>query len=262
MVNAGLYSCNMKIASGQIRIVGGDVNGNLGRAKIAIEEGSKLGANIVLLPECSNFGWADPSAITEATEVASDLFLEGIKESAIINNVYVAVGFVERDGNHLYNSAVIISPIGEILLRHRKINELDFAREIYSVGSQISSVDTPLGKLGLMICADALSEEDQIIKRLIDDGAQVILSPSAWAVPPDFNNSLTPYGSLWTHAYSSGVADSNKWVIATSNVGFIRSGQWAGYKCIGNSIAMGPNQSLQVSPFGEEAEHIELITID
>lgn len=249
----------MKIASAQILVVGGDTTGNLERAKKAIAEGSQLEAHMVLLPECSNFGWGDLSAINEATEISIDPFIAGIKASAIANDVYVTVGFVEREGSNLYNSAVIISPTGEILLHHRKINELDFAREIYSVGTQISSVDTPLGKLGLMICADALSEEDRIIARLIEEGAEVILSPSAWAVPPDFDNSLTPYGTLWIDAYTTGIADANTWVIATSNVGVVRDGQWAGHKCIGNSITMGPGQSVFISPFGENATHIELI---
>jgi predicted amidohydrolase len=249
----------MIIASAQILIVGGDAEGNLLRAKTAVLESSKMGAQIVLLPECSNYGWTDESAITEASEISVDPFIAGMKESAIAHQIYITIGFVERVGSSLYNSAVIISPAGEILLHHRKINELDFARELYSTGNQISSVDTPLGKLGLMICADALSEEDRIIARLIEDGADLILSPSAWAVPPDFDNSLTPYGSLWTDAYSTGLANSKAWVIATSNVGEVRSGEWAGHKCIGNSISMGPNRALLVSPFGESAVHIELI---
>jgi predicted amidohydrolase len=250
----------MIIASAQILVVGGDAEGNLLRAKTAILESSKMGAQIVLLPECSNFGWTDESAISEASEISVDPFIEGMKESAIAHKVYITVGFVERDGSNLYNSGVIISPIGEILLHHRKINELDFARKMYSTGDQISTVDTPLGKLGLMICADALSEDDRIIARLIEDGAEVILSPSAWAVPPDFDNSLTPYGSLWIDAYSSGVVDSKVRIIATSNVGVIRHGEWAGHKCIGNSIAMGLDHSVHISPFGESAVHIELIS--
>lgn len=250
----------MKVASAQILVIGGDPLGNLIRATSAISEASKLGAQVVLLPECSNFGWADPSAIAEATQISDDPFIEGIKKSAISNAVYVTLGFVERDGANLYNSAAIISPLGEIILRHRKINELDFAREIYATGDQISSVDTPLGKLGLMICADALSEDDRIVARLVEAGAEVILSPSAWAVPPDFDNALTPYGSLWVDAYSSGLADAKTWIIATSNVGVMRSGPWAGFKCIGNSITIEASGAVQVSPFGEEAVHIKLIS--
>ncbi len=250
----------MKIASAQILVVGGDAEGNLLRARTAILASSKMGAQTVLLPECSNFGWTDESAIAQASEISVDPFIASMKESAIAHEVYITVGFVERDGSSLYNSAVIISPTGKILLHHRKINELDFAREMYSTGNQISTVDTPLGKLGLMICADALSEGDRVIARLIDEGAEIILSPSAWAVPPNFDNVLTPYGSLWTNAYASGLGASKAWVIATSNVGEVRSGEWAGHKCIGNSISMGPDRALIVSPFGENAVHVELIT--
>jgi predicted amidohydrolase len=40
-------------------------------------------------------------------------------------SIYVVAGVTERAGELVYNAAVLISPAGEILIRHRKINELD-----------------------------------------------------------------------------------------------------------------------------------------
>lgn len=252
----------MKIASAQILIVGGDLEGNLQRSLAAISRAKSLGADIVVLPECANFGWTHESAKEKATSILEDYFLLRIKEQAISLKIYVCFGFVERQDNLLYNSAIFLNDNGEILIHHRKINELDFARKIYSIGSDVSCVETPFGKIGVIICADALSESDRVIKRLTEQGARVILSPSAWAVPPDHDNLKNPYGSLWIEAYRSGLANSECWIVAASNVGPVTGGDWNGHFCIGNSIAVGPKfNDLIVLPFGRDAEALEIIEI-
>jgi predicted amidohydrolase len=252
----------MKIASAQILIVGGDQQGNLGRAKEAISTAKSRGADFVVLPECSNFGWTDSSALLGAVEISKDTFIAGIVQCAKAESIYVAVGFVERKGEHLYNSALLIDESGEIQIHHRKINELHFAKELYQTGSEVFSAETRFGTVGLMICADALSETEQVIERLVEKGVDIILSPSAWAVAPEHDNDLNPYGSLWIDAYRNGLKNSKTWIIATSNVGVIAEGVWQSHLCIGNSIASGPNHDeLQISPFGKDAIHIEIIEV-
>lgn len=252
----------MKIASAQILIAGGDWQGNLQRALAAIREAKSLGAEVVVLPECSNFGWTHSSARTHAVPLAEDEFVASIQQLAAELRMYVAVGFVERDGDELFNAAVLISNHGELLAHHRKINELDFARELYSTGSSATCVETPLGKLGLMICADALSEEAAVPEQLVELGAEVILSPCAWAVPPGHDNTQTPYGQLWFDAYRRGLKQSKSWVIAASNVGAVTDGEWDGHFCIGNSIALGPGQAdVVVLPFGVDAVKVQLIEV-
>ncbi len=252
----------MRVASAQVLIVGGDPVGNLERAVVAVRDATKLGADFVVLPECSNFGWADSSAIKNAVEVQDDPFVIGLQNLAKELGIYIAVGFVEKLADALFNSAVLIDAQGQIVIHHRKINELDFAKEIYSTGSDVFAVDTPFGKVGLMICADALSGNDMVVERLVELGTDVILSPSAWAVPPTHDNTVNPYGSLWVDAYRKGLGSSKSWIVATSNVGVMTDSVWTGFPCIGNSIAIGPAASdLIVSPFGQSAVHIELIEI-
>lgn len=253
---------SMKVASAQTLVVAADPEGNLGRMLAAVKESKELGADFVVLPECSNFGWTHPSALEGAVSISDDTFVLSLQAEAKSLSIYIAVGFVERDGDKLFNSAVLIDPAGEIAIHHRKINELDFARELYSTGDSVSTADTPFGKIGLMICADALSESDRVAERLVELGAEVILSPSAWAVPPDHDNIASPYGSLWVDNYRRGLGDSKTWIIATSNVGQVSEGVWDGFFCIGNSIAIGPKPGdLVVSPFGADAVHIKLIEI-
>ena len=68
--------------------------------------------------------------------------------------MFVVAGLVERAGDRLYNAAVLIDPRGETLLVHRKINELEIAHDLYSIGDRLAVVPTELGTLGISICAD------------------------------------------------------------------------------------------------------------
>lgn len=56
-------------------------------------------------------------------------------------------------------------------------------------------------------------------------GAQIILSPCAWAVPPDHDNVIEPYGQLWLDNYSPVARDFKMWIAGTSNVGVITGGE-------------------------------------
>ncbi|MCC6586280.1 MAG: hypothetical protein IT168_06135 [Bryobacterales bacterium] len=47
---------------------------------------------------------------------------------------------VERQDGRLYNSAVLISPAGEVLLRHRKLNELEYGED----AEELAIVEAPL----------------------------------------------------------------------------------------------------------------------
>ena len=83
-------------------------------------------------------------------------------------------------------------------------------------------------------------------------GAQVILSPSAWAVDADHDNARDPYGKLWRDSYTELARLYDVTVIGVSNVGPITGGPWAGRKCIGCSLAVGPGgEVLAEGPYGE-----------
>jgi predicted amidohydrolase len=157
----------------------------------------------------------------------------------------------------------LISDQGEVLLHHRKINELDIAREMYGPGDRLGVVDTRFGRLGLMICADAFAPGQVISRTLAMMGARVILSPCAWAVPPDHDNSKTPYGQLWIDNYGPVSREFKVWIAGCSNVGPIKSGPWAGHKCIGCSMVLGPNGEKRLGgSYGEGAEDILYLDVE
>jgi predicted amidohydrolase len=177
--------------------------------------------------------------------------------------MYVAAGLVERAGEKLYNAAVLIDPAGEIVLLHRKINELDLAHDLYAVGDRLGVVDTPLGTIGLNICADNFSDSLAIGHVLARMGATVLLSPSAWAVEADHDNAREPYGDLWRTAYCELARLYNLSIVGVSHVGWIAAGPWRGRKVIGCSLSVGPGGVvLAEGPYGHDAEALVLVEIE
>jgi predicted amidohydrolase len=246
-----------RLAMVQMRVDAGCPEVNLARAEERIREAATAGAQIVLLPEVLTLGWTDPSARSKAEPIPEGEACRRLGDSARQNRVYVCAGLVERSGSHIFNAAALFDPKGTLLLHHRKINELDIGRPFYDVGDRLAVTKTPLGTFGVMICADAFAPGQVISRTLAMMGSHMILSPCAWAVPADYNNEREPYGQLWRDNYGPVARDFKIWIAGASNVGWIPAGPWAGRKCIGCSLLVGPdgNQVL-MGPYGAEAETV------
>ncbi|MEO5802871.1 MAG: carbon-nitrogen hydrolase family protein, partial [Verrucomicrobiota bacterium] len=197
---------------------------NLQRAVECIADAARAGARIVLLPEALTLGWTHFSAKTEADEIPSDISCSILCDAANTNKIYVCAGLVEKASEKSFNSAVLIDPKGEIILRHRKIHELDIAQNLYSRGDHLEVIETPLGTFGVMICADAFAPGQSISRTLGLMGAQMILSPCSWAMPADHDNAREPYGKLWLDSYQPVARDFKMWIAGASNVGWIEDG--------------------------------------
>jgi predicted amidohydrolase len=147
-------------------------------------------------------------------------------------------------------------------LLHRKINELDIAHDLYSIGDRMAVAHTELGTLGINICADNFPNSLAIAHVLARMGAQLLLSPSAWAVDADHDNNLEPYGARWREAFGELGRLYNLPVVAVSNVGWLTDGRWKGRKAIGCSLATDHRgQVLAEGPYGHAAEALVVVDI-
>ncbi len=248
----------MRIAMAQILVEGGEPEANLERAVAAVACAADRGCRAVVLPECLNYGWTHPGArqAPSLPGLHSDVLAYAAQE----HRIWVAAGLVERDGDKVYNAAVLISPSGEIVLRHRKINELALAHDLYALGTKLEVADTDLGRVGLLICADNFPDSLELGQALGRMGCTLILSPCAWAVPAEHDNTAEPYGALWRQAYGKLSSEFPMTILGVSNVGLLDAGPWAGRKCIGCSMAIGPDaRILRNAPYGEDAEALEII---
>src|SRR5687767_15335141 len=114
------------LALGQIHVQPGDKKQNIANSIRAIDLSQRLdGADIVLLPEALPLGWTHPSARTQAEPIPDGEWCRALSEAARRNKVWVCAGTVERAGDRIFNSAVLINSDGEVVLTHRKINELE-----------------------------------------------------------------------------------------------------------------------------------------
>ncbi|MFX0100634.1 MAG: carbon-nitrogen hydrolase family protein [Candidatus Hodarchaeota archaeon] len=254
----------VKLGMGQMLVIGGDVGRNLFNASKMIKDAAYKGCEIIVLPECLDIGWTNPVATEMATPIPGD-YSNQLCVVAKENNIHVVAGLTEREEDDIYNAAVLISNKGEILLKHRKINVLGIAQNLYSTGNSLAVAKTNIQgeeiKIGINICADNFSSSLALGHSLARMGAQMILSPSAWAVDVNHDNSKNPYGGMWKESYLTLTRLYDISVIGVSNVGRIEGGPWDGKICIGNSIAMGPGGELIAEGTnGVDAE--ELIVID
>jgi predicted amidohydrolase len=245
------------LAMVQMRVDGGSKEKNLARAEARIAEAAGNGAQVILLPEALTLGWTHPSSRREAEPIPAGDSCRRLSDCAKRLGVYVCAGLVEACNGHVFNAAVLLGPDGELLLHHRKINELEIGHDCYDLGDRLQVIRTPLAVFGLMICADAFARGQVVSRSLGLMGAEVILSPCAWAVPTDHDNVSEPYGKLWLDNYGPVARDFQLWIAGASNVGPLDAGPWAGRKCIGCSLLIGPDgRQVLMGPYGREADVI------
>lgn len=241
----------LRVALGQMLVEPGAPDRNLARACAMIASAAELGAQAIVLPETLDLGWTADAALTEAESIPGARSAQLCK-AARQHGVVVAAGLTERHGAQIYNSAVLIDHDGRIAATHRKIAELDFARAVYATGCTLGVADTAIGRVGLAICADYWTPTLGLAQGAM--GAQILLSPAAWAVPPEFDNARTPYGGEWLASYRAITAAHRIPVVGVSNVGPVTSGGWAGHACIGASIALRGDGTIAArGPFGVDA---------
>ncbi len=139
-----------------------------------IAEAAGQGARLIVFPESfiptyPDWVWAVPPGrgkvlselyaefLANAVEVPGPL-TEQLGEAARKSGAYVVMGVTEKDteasGASLYNTLLYFSPEGHLLGKHRKLVPTGGERLVWAPGdgSTLEVYDTPLGKIGGLIC--------------------------------------------------------------------------------------------------------------
>jgi len=145
---------------------------------------SAADCDLILLPELWDIGWWSFDIYHQASEPLPGETVSRIAEKARRVNAYILAGsIVERDGDSLYNTAVMLDPKGQIIATYRKIHLVGFmgAREaeLMKRGKEIVAVKTDVGVLGLSICYD-LRFPELFRKMVAQHGVEIILHTTAW----------------------------------------------------------------------------------
>jgi len=204
-----------------------------------MQEAVQQGAEIVCLPETCLLGWVNPQAHERACAIPGP-DSERLCGLARQYRVHLCVGLAEKDGDRLYDSAILIDDQGEILLKHRKINLLTHLMEPpYTPGTEVQVCETSFGRIGLLICADsfdmALCERMQQLK------PDLVLIPYGWAASAE---KWPQHGAELKSVVQRAAQAVNAPIIGTDLVGQITHGPWKGMVYGGQSVAARANGDI------------------
>lgn len=247
----------------QLFVEGGQPEKNLARAENLIAAAARAACRIVVLPECCDLGWTDPSARELAGEIPGGPAYERLAAAAARHGLWVVAGLVERAGDRRYNSVVMIDDQGRLAGRGRKINVLSIARDYYAIGDTLGVVHTPFGDVGLNICADNFSSCLSVGDVLGRMGARMILSPCSWADDAEGVADYAYHVHFWVDSYARLARHHRLSVVGVSNVGVLKAGPWAGKQVVGSSVAVGPDgQVLALCKTGWTEAAEQLLPVD
>ncbi|TPX37636.1 hypothetical protein SmJEL517_g00599 [Synchytrium microbalum] len=170
------------------------VESNLASCVDIIRQSAARGASMVFLPEASDFIAENKDqalSLTESLDIGK--FVAGLKDAAKTSNVWISAGVHETSPfkDRLYNTHIVINAEGLIASVYRKIHLFDVdikdgPKLMESAGTVpgptiVSPVETPIGKVGLMVCFDLrFPELSWLLRRR---GADILTYPSAFTVP-------------------------------------------------------------------------------
>ena len=223
----------VRVAMCQIFSLDGDRRGNFSRIENAISEAKDAGADITCFPEAVILGWVNPDAHERAYSIPgkdSDCLCELAKNY----DTHLCVGLAEKSGESLYDSVVLIDNNGQILLKHRKINILsELMSPPYTPSEGVCAVETKLGKIGLLICAD--THKSEILKRMAALKTDLLLVPYGYAAEED---EWPGHGKELEKVVRNTAKKTGAFVIGTNLVGEITKGPWKGRIYGGHSVAI------------------------
>jgi len=204
-----------------------------------VREAAKGGAKIVVLPETAIPGYMshDLGQTYQVDGRRLTAGLEGISPKQVAETVpgestrafgalakelgiYLTVPLVEIDPrqNKYYNTLVLMGPDGGLALHYRKLNPWPWAERGWATlgdrGQQF--LDTPYGRLGLLVCYDINFEPPKLKQNRVDH----LLYAIAWVDRP---------GSTWFRKELPDIARKNDVNIIGANWAVPQKPDWHGY---------------------------------
>ena len=222
----------MKVAAVQMDIKILAPEFNLERILSRLEEAATAGAKLVVFPECALSGYCFVSR-EEAAPTAEEVpgpSTEKILAAAKALDCTVVVGLLERVGDQIFNSAVVIAPQG-ILGVYRKLHLPCIGVDWHTApgDTPFPVFATPEAKIGVSICYDCSFPEAGRILKL--NGAQILAIPTNWPLGSD----------IWLHTPPVRATENHIHVIACDRVGEERGFRFAGHSqmvdCSGKMLA-------------------------
>ena len=172
---------SVRVACHQLAPILGDVDGNRERALDAIDAAAAAAAQVVVLPELVSTGYVfeDAEEARGLAEPAGGPTLAGWAERARTHGLVLVGGFAEQGGDgRLYNSAALVDARG-LRAVYRKAHLWDREPLVFTSGDAPPPVvDTPHGRIGMMVCYDL--EFPEWVRSVALRDAELLCVPTNW----------------------------------------------------------------------------------
>lgn len=223
---------------------GGSINGsaNVRQVELMAREAAAQGANLVCFPEVSNtvyMPWENDPRHFDNAESAGGPSVEAVRAVARDTAMMIVYPLFERDGDHYFNTVLVIGVDGSVLGKHRKSSVA--TNGLFSGGSErtyfypgdlpFCTFDTPWGfRLGLIICYERNLPEPARCAAL--QGADLLLCPVATTA------TVRPWWELLLRAH------------AVFNIFYVGACNKVGQECGGAPDTAYFGTSLGIDPAG------------
>lgn len=141
-----------------------------------VDSAGTSGAKLIVLPEGTV-----PSYVVGTTPVPPELIQRtesDLAELAKRHGAVLVYGTARIHEGRQFNSASVIGPDGRDLGFAAKQFLWHFDRKWFEPGRTLDPIDTPLGRLGVLVCAD--NRIPTIPSTLVERGAELLVMPTAW----------------------------------------------------------------------------------
>ncbi|GGS00574.1 carbon-nitrogen family hydrolase [Streptomyces nojiriensis] len=218
------------------------------RVRVAELVREQAGSDLVVLPELWPVGaFAYEQFETEAEPLDGPTY-EAMSKAARDAGVWLHAGsVVERAGDgSLYNTALVLSPAGELAATYRKIHRFGFDQGeavLMSAGDSLTTVTLPEQTLGIATCYDLRFPE--LFRGLVDAGATTMVVSAGWPARRR---------SHWTLLNRARAVEDQSYVLACGT-----AGTHAGVEQAGHSLVVDPwGEVLAEAGPGEEVLTVDL----
>ncbi len=218
----------MLIACVQSDVAFADVAANLAKTLNWIAEAGEKQADLVVMPECMLCGYAydsRQSALPHALSIDDDVFGQ-IAQAAAQHELLVTLGFLEKEGDKLYNASALVGPDG-IVGQYRKVHlpHLGIDRYVDRGNFPYRPITAGDVKIGLAICYDCSFPEPMRLLAL--EGADVIALGTNWPNAAAHTAAIVPPARSMENHY---------FFVAANRVG-----EENGFEFCGHSSICGPD---------------------
>jgi N-carbamoylputrescine amidase len=155
-----------------------DLEADYQRIAGLIADAREQGVKLLALPEAALGGYLSDLSGSAPPPPAFEVGGPEIKRLAdLAGDLVVTAGYCEQVGDQVFNSVVCVTGDG-VLGNHRKVHQPLREDLHYARGDRFEAFDTPVGRVGMMICYDKAFPESA--RSLALDGAEIIVVVSAW----------------------------------------------------------------------------------